>query len=239
MSTNLIPFSFKEKKIYACIIDNKEWFVANNVCKILEHSNTSQALKDNCKKEGISKTYIPTSSGVQEMTIINLSNLLRLIMRSRMQKAQEFQDWVVEEVLPTILKTGKYSMFKDSTDPILQHCNEITQKTNSKTINGVNYYKGGVEAIKNHNIDICKLFTNKTPTEIRKIGREQFKLKASECQSAKSVLRILAPQYSQSMSFIENILKLHPEKNVSEFKETATRVLSLYEDLKNKNIVLS
>ncbi len=239
MTTKLIPFSFEEKKIYACIVDGKEWFIGRYVCDVLEYSNASKIINDHCKKGGVTKRYIPTSSGTQEMTLINFSNLLRLIMRSKMEKAQAFQDWVVEEVLPTILKTGRYSMFKDSTDPLLQHCAEITQKTNSKIINGINYQKGGVEAIKNHNIDICKLFTDKTPMEIRKIGREQFKLKASECQSAKSVLRILAPEYSQSMSFIENVLKLHPEKTVNDLKDTANKVLSLYEDLRKNNIILS
>jgi prophage antirepressor-like protein len=239
MSEALISFSFEDKNIYACIVEGKEWFVASPVCKLLEYTNQADTLKRHCKKGGICKKYIPTISGNQEMTLINLPNLLRLIMRSKMQNAQDFQDWVVEEVLPTVLKTGKYSIFKESTDPVLQHCNESTQKTNSKMINGINYHKGGVDAIKKHNIDICTLFTNKTPSEIRKIGREQFKLKASECQSAKSVLRILSPQYAQSMSFIENILKLHPDKTIGELKETAKKVLSLYEELQDKNIILN
>lgn len=239
MTTKLIPFQFENYKIYACIIDGKEYFVAKYVCDTLEYSNPRDAINRHCKKGGVVKKYLPTSSGNQEMTLINLSNLLRLIMRSKMEKAEKFQDWVVEDVIPTILKTGKYSVFQDLTDPVLQHCDESLQKINSKTINGMNYRKGGVEAIKNHNIDICKMLTNKTPAEVRKIGREHFKLKASECQSAKSVLRILAPEYSQSMSFIENVLKLHPEKTVNDLKDTATKVLSLYEDLRKNNIVLS
>lgn len=41
---------------------------------------------------------------------INESGLYTLILRSKMEKAKEFQRWVTKEVLPQIRKTGKYEL---------------------------------------------------------------------------------------------------------------------------------
>lgn len=49
-----------------------------------------------------------------EINIISESDLYRLIMRSNLPKAIEFQDWVVEEVLPSIRKTGKYELAQNT-----------------------------------------------------------------------------------------------------------------------------
>lgn len=106
---------------------------------------------------------------MQEMTLINFPNLLRLIMRSKMKKAEDFEDWVVEKVLPEIIETGSYSIFKEN-DKILKHQNIEVQKQNSKTINGINLKIGGVAKIKEHNRKICKILTQKTPSEIKEIG---------------------------------------------------------------------
>jgi prophage antirepressor-like protein len=238
MTNKIIPFQYNNKKIYAIIIDGKEWFVARYICDILEYSNSSDAIKKHCKIKGVAKRYIPTSSGIQEMTIINLSNLLRLIMRSKMKEAENFQDWVFDDVLPAILKNGKYSMFEDLKDPILQHCDETVQKTNSKIINSINYHSGGVEKIKEHNTEICKMLTTKTPSEIKKIGKEKYNLKSKDTTSAKQVLRAIAPYYSQAMSFTENLLQVCPDKKLSDLKKSAEQATSLYKTLFDENIIL-
>ena len=238
MTDHLLKYTFEDRDIFALYIDGKEWFVAKSVCKALGYSNHNDAVGRHCKKGGVVLRYIPTSSGMQNMSIITLPNLLRLIMRSKMSKAEEFQDWVVEDVVPSILKTGQYSSFKNIADPILQHTDETIQKQNSKTMNGINYQKGGVEAIKQHNRDICNLLTNKNPSEIKKLGREKFGLKSYDCTSAKQVLRKVAPQYSQAMSFTENLLKLNQDKTVNDFGDCAKKALALYDELWKHNIRL-
>ena len=50
----------------------------------------------------------PTSSGVQSMSYINEGDLYRLIMKSKLPSAEKFEAWVMDEVLPTIRKTGSY-----------------------------------------------------------------------------------------------------------------------------------
>lgn len=51
-----------------------------------------------------------SKSGVQNTRFGNVSEVFRLIMKSKCEKAQVFQDWVCEEVLPSIMETGAYSI---------------------------------------------------------------------------------------------------------------------------------
>ena len=53
--------------------------------------------------------------------LINQNGLIKLIMNSQMKEAKELQDWILEEVIPSILTTGTYNMKQDSymiEDPI-------------------------------------------------------------------------------------------------------------------------
>ena len=53
--------------------------------------------------------YISYPSGSKQVTFINEPNLYRVIFRSNKAEARQFQDWVFNEVLPTIRKTGSYN----------------------------------------------------------------------------------------------------------------------------------
>ena len=103
--------------------ENKEvWFVADDVCKVLGYKNTKDAISKHCSKvidsndlvegetELCKKITVDTKGGKQAMIAINEPDLYRLIMRSRMPDARKFEKWVVEDVLPTIRKTGKYTV---------------------------------------------------------------------------------------------------------------------------------
>jgi prophage antirepressor-like protein len=96
------------------------WWVATDVCRELGHVNAPQAISRHCKKDGISKQYTIDKMGrQQEVVLINEANLYRLINRSNTLHAETFQDWVCEEVLPSIRKTGGYGQQKavDPFDP--------------------------------------------------------------------------------------------------------------------------
>lgn len=87
-------------------IDGKPYFVGTDVAKALGYSNPRKAILDHCK--GVTKRDTPTSSGVQSMSYINEGDLYRLIMKSKLPSAEKFETWVMDEVLPTIRKTGSY-----------------------------------------------------------------------------------------------------------------------------------
>lgn len=98
------------------------WFVADDVCKVLGYKNTKDAINKHCGKvidskdlvegetEMARKITVDTKGGKQAMIAISEPDLYRLIMRSRMPDARKFEKWVVEDVLPTIRRTGKYAV---------------------------------------------------------------------------------------------------------------------------------
>ncbi len=90
-------------------IDGEVWFVAKDVCDILEHSNHRMAIQDLDEDEkGVSKVY--TLGGMQDMTIISEPGLYKLAFRSKKQEAKKFVRWVTHEVLPAIRRTGRFSV---------------------------------------------------------------------------------------------------------------------------------
>lgn len=117
--TNLIPFDFNNHVIRCEAVNGEPWFVANDVCNILEYSNSSKALKDHCKPKGVTKRYTLTEGGKQLLTYINEGNLYRLIAKSKMPEAEKFEEKVFEEILPSIRKTGVY-VAKQESNGLLQ-----------------------------------------------------------------------------------------------------------------------
>ena len=85
------------------------WFVAKDACDCLEITNVSQACQTlDDDEKGIYK--VDTLGGSQDMMLISESGLYTLIMRSNKPEAKVFRKWVTSEVLPSIRKTGSYSV---------------------------------------------------------------------------------------------------------------------------------
>lgn len=116
----IINFTFEQSPIRIIDQNGEFWFVANDVCGILEVQNTTQALQslDDDEKSKLDTTSSPMFNigldhRAREINIINESGLYALILRSRkaMQKGtvqHKFRKWVTSEVLPSIRKTGQY-----------------------------------------------------------------------------------------------------------------------------------
>ena len=108
---NIIPFDFGSHAVRVITDDDgNPMFVAKDIADVLGYKNPSEAVADHCKYVKILKTsntlpWVPPR-GYQ---IIPESDVYRLIMRSHLESAERFQDWVTEEVLPSIRKTGSYN----------------------------------------------------------------------------------------------------------------------------------
>lgn len=102
-------FNYNEHQVRTVINEQGEpMFCGKDVCHILEIKNTSQAFKT--LKEGQKGIYLTyTLGGDQDLIYVSESGLYKLIMRSRKKEAVAFQDWIFEEVLPKIRKTGSYN----------------------------------------------------------------------------------------------------------------------------------
>ncbi|MDJ6543629.1 hypothetical protein LEC33_28900, partial [Salmonella enterica] len=124
MTTQISHFYFQHSSVRVQIIDDEPWFCLKDVCEVLSIDRTSdltrvakgvvlnQPLKNGNRgtldPDGVCKTDVTTIGGKQQLTFINEPNLYRVIFRSNKPEARQFQDWVFNEVLPTIRKTGRY-----------------------------------------------------------------------------------------------------------------------------------
>lgn len=111
MNNELLPFAFEDKLVRTIMDDGGEpWFVAKDVCRVLEIANHRDAVAQLDEDE---KDAVGISDAIcreQETTIISESGLYALVFRSRKPQAREFSRWVRKEVLPTLRRTGTYTL---------------------------------------------------------------------------------------------------------------------------------
>ena len=88
--------------------NNEPYFCMVDICRALELGNVSQALIRLNKDGVISNEVIDSLGRKQKANFVNESNMYKLIFQSRKKSSEKFSDWVTNEVLPTIRKTGGY-----------------------------------------------------------------------------------------------------------------------------------
>lgn len=120
-------FQFENDDLRTVDVDGTPWFVATDVCKVLDIKNVTQAvsvLNDNQRSM--------LNIGRQgKANCVNEYGLYKLIFKSRKPEAEQFQDWVTDEVLPSIRRTGSYQQPMSVEDMIIaqaQSVNEVKEK---------------------------------------------------------------------------------------------------------------
>lgn len=100
-------FDFRGQQLRIVEKSNEPWFVAKDVCEILEINNSRQALTRLDEEE---KADVTLNDGRQNrsFSVVNESGLYELIFASRKLEAKTFKRWVKQEVLPSIRKHGAY-----------------------------------------------------------------------------------------------------------------------------------
>lgn len=97
MENNIQIFTNNEfGKVRTVIVDSIPYFIANDVAEVLGYAKPRNAIATHCK--GALKQGIPTSGGIQEMTIIPENDVYRLVFRSKLPSAEHFVDWVTSDV---------------------------------------------------------------------------------------------------------------------------------------------
>lgn len=103
-------FAYEGNQLRTVVKDGEPWFVASDVCTVLEIANSRDAvarIKESWKDAvGITDTI----GRNQTMTVISEPGIWKLAFTSRKPEAEKFTDWVAEEVIPSIRKTGTYSL---------------------------------------------------------------------------------------------------------------------------------
>lgn len=88
--------------------DGQVYFVGKDVAEALGYSNSNDALKRHCR--GVVKHYpiVDSLGRNQYARVISEPDMYRLIVNSKLPGAERFESWVMEEVLPSIRRTGGY-----------------------------------------------------------------------------------------------------------------------------------
>lgn len=117
-------------------IDGKTWFVGNDVARGLEYTRPHEAVTSHCK--GAVVRRILTNGGEQETKIIPEGDMYRLIIKAATQsnskdikeKAERFESWIFDEVLPSIRKNGGYISGQEtlSDDELMEKAFLVAQK---------------------------------------------------------------------------------------------------------------
>lgn len=126
-------------EIRTVIIDGEPWFVGKDVCRALGYVDQYSGVRKNVDAEDKRGCPVGSTSGIQETTVINESGLYSLIFGSKLESAKKFKKWVTSEVLPSIRKTGTYSIKtkKDSymiEDPIERAKRWIEEQEETKEL---------------------------------------------------------------------------------------------------------
>lgn len=106
--TTLQPFTFADQPVRVVTDERGEpWFVARDVCAVLDISNGRDAMaRLSDDEKGVATT--DTLGGPQRIGTVSEAGLYRLIFTSRKTEAEPFRRWVTHDVLPAIRKTGSY-----------------------------------------------------------------------------------------------------------------------------------
>jgi len=109
MEPNIQLFTAEDFRVRTITIDGTPWFVAGDVCLALDIADMRQAVS---RLDDDEKALIPvtTPGGKQQVRVVNEAGLYVLVIASRKSDAKKFRRWVTHDVIPSIRRTGSYSI---------------------------------------------------------------------------------------------------------------------------------
>ena len=111
MNTSITAFNFEESNEIRTLMSatGEPLFVAKDVALALGYSEPTNAVRQHCEEGGAIYTPLQTAGGMQEVRVIDESDVYSLIFGSKLESAKRFKRWVTSEVLPSIRRTGAYT----------------------------------------------------------------------------------------------------------------------------------
>ncbi len=156
----LTIFNFSENEIRVVVGENGEpWFVASDVCRVLDIKNPTQAINrlDDDERQVIDFSALYSNEGVinqqlnsgQKISIINESGLYSLVLTSRKLEAKAFKKWITSVVLPSIRKAGALVLpdFSNQAAAARAWADEVEQKMAALELIEANRHRHEVEFI--------------------------------------------------------------------------------------------
>jgi prophage antirepressor-like protein len=213
-------FEYHHKQVRTVVVDGLVWFVARDVCDVLDITWSGATLAS-IKPEWQRMLKFNTPRGEQELKVISEAAVYKLAFRSNKPEADRFTNWVAEEVLPQIRKTGRYETEPIGLVPVNRHTERDVQIAMSKKVNAYQYYRGGRKEIMRYNIQNCITHTGKHPKTVKQEGKAAG-LKSRQRSSAKEVTRHTRQALACCMSLADNLTAQgHDETKVFKLTPTA------------------
>ena len=116
-------------RIRTAEIDGEPWFCGRDVAVALGYKNPQEAIRNHVDEEDKGVSEILTPGGKQKILIINESGLYSLILSSKLDSAKRFKRWVTHDVIPSIRKTGSYSLDTSDSNTAVQVKDMFSQIT--------------------------------------------------------------------------------------------------------------
>lgn len=107
-------FNYQGRQVRALIKDGEPWWVAKDVCDVLDIGTEQLRRLDDDEKQTLQgkESLLPLTQdpNITQLALVNEAGLYNLILGSRKPEAKDFKRWVTHEVIPQIRKTGAYSL---------------------------------------------------------------------------------------------------------------------------------
>lgn len=206
-------FNYEGRAVRTIAIEGEPWWVAKDVCDVLDIQNPTMSLK-NLESDEVTKYNLGGLSG--ESNIVNESGLYSLILQSRKPEAKKFKKWITSEVLPSIRKTGQYAIPKSDDELILIGYQKLMDRVKSLSCEN-DGLKSTVKLLV-HDYDKCY-----TTTQLAK------ELHLKSAQELNNILKKEGIQYKQNDTWV--LTSKYSDKNYTEIKQEEKNGMVLYHRL--------
>ena len=171
----IVKFDFQKNNIEVIMIDGEPWFMGKGVADALGYANSRKAIADHVEEEDKQILMLQGQVGYPARIIINEPGLYSLIFSSKLPEAKTFKRWVTHEVLPSLRKTGSYSLTNATEAELLREIQKTNEKLN--ILIAQNQQKNSKKRLPTDSgmPDAEKLMIIETITELAKQG-EQVKI---------------------------------------------------------------
>ncbi len=224
-------------------------FGGKEVAKLLGHSNLTKAVRDGNLTQNedyiiLEKANCPpniwkevanlglVTSKTPRTTIVYESVFWKLLMNCRLEYGVKLRNWLSNDVLPSIRKTGGYSLASlgVTASELATHSTREVQVQNSKDVNAFMCEKMGVDGVIKYNIDNCKQVTGQTPKQVqRTYGRPN--------KSAKEILRKTDPVKAMTMS-VNDYLVAKADADLKSLSDMDKHLIKAFEEMSKIGIKL-
>lgn len=207
---NQLTKVFEGQEVRVLEIENEPWFVATDVCNVLDIKNTSDALK-RLDEDERSRFNLGRQG---EVNVVNEFGLYTLILGSRKSEAKNFKRWITHDVIPSIRKTGSYQADQPNKRTLLletalehekkleTHDKRINYLENNMRINGPQEQRIG----KNARGKIVECLGGKDSAAYSEVSRKVFSLFWNEFKNYFEVPRygeLPKVRFEEALQFIQ------------------------------------